>query len=503
MKLNIIKGAVITMAFLLSASSEAETLSLGDAEQMALRNNVELKVLRLERKISQESVRERIRAFFPSVSFSYRQNRTIAQREFDNGTYSVQMNVSQPIFDGGKSKLAYEMAKYDQKMLMQKYRQTINQTVFQVRQAFIKLQQSRANVTVARAGFESAWILKEKAELEGKQGVSSLLDLREVQNEFHGRELKLKRESQAYTDQLEDFAMLLNLPPNKIPKPAILDLYRLNIKDLHIGEAELYGLAIRNNQELKQARLQFLRSQKEYNMTRYGFLPKIALTGHYGKTGDEWPPKTTEWGVGFNISFNVFGSKLSNDGAVNRSKNETTKGASAGGQLEPLSSVSFRTPYYKSAGALMKTRKQYRDAKRKLSIQVRRLHNEIKHKKRELRIADEQLAIRELRFKTERLKYMNGDLPVHKLFEEETELIGARLNLIEQRVGYALSVNQLELSLGVDIDTLGIINFKDITVEEADEELIKKSWLPRTQINVKQNNSGSDKKLIKEPAPDV
>ncbi|MBI3395477.1 MAG: TolC family protein, partial [Spirochaetia bacterium] len=97
----------------LKAGEQRGRIGLKDAEQIAIDNSMDLRLLQVEAAALEKSRNQKLRDFFPQASVSYRQNRVVAQRDFDNGTHSVQMQLSQPIYDGGKSQINLEIADID------------------------------------------------------------------------------------------------------------------------------------------------------------------------------------------------------------------------------------------------------------------------------------------------------------------------------------------------------------------------------------------------------
>ncbi len=456
-------------------------LGLKEAEQVALTNSFELRMLRAERGIADQNIKGKFRDFFPTVSVSYRQNRTVARRDFDQGRYSVQLSVSQPVYDGGRSKLAYEIAKIDARMARSQYWQNTNQLRFQVRQGFLKLQQQRGNISVSRASMESARALKIRSSMERKQGEITELDYREVENEFTRRVLTLKQEEETYKDGLIDFKNLLRLPEEGVPDIALLDLYGLEVAALKFNPDDLYDLAVKNRPDVKQAKIDEARSRREFLITKYSYLPNVSLTGNYGKTGEEWPPRSTEWGVGINFTFNFLGNTLRNDAQLQRSRDNTSRGISTSGNLDIYSNAAWQQPHMQNQIQLMRNKQKKADLIRDIRLQIARAHRGIEDKQKALRLSDESLAIRELRNQVERRRMIMGELSLSEYLEEEIKLIQARLQLIQERVDFALSINQLEMDLGLELDTLEMLNFAELKPEE-EEEGIRRLWLPKTNI---------------------
>ncbi|MEQ9367278.1 MAG: TolC family protein, partial [Leptospirales bacterium] len=195
------------------ATDDLESMALGlaDAERIALTNNFDLRVLNMERDIAEDAIDSRLRDFFPSLSFSYRRNRTIARRDFDNGNHSVQVSLSQPVFDGGRTQLAYEVSKIDARLARERITESKNQLRFQVRQQYLQLVQEKENIAIARAAYESARATLARATVEHRQGAITELDFQEIRTEFDRRGLELEQRTLAYENGRVDFAQLLRV----------------------------------------------------------------------------------------------------------------------------------------------------------------------------------------------------------------------------------------------------------------------------------------------------
>lgn len=465
------------------ASDESERLiGLVDAERMAVENSFDLRLLDVEAAALDKSQKAKIRDFFPQVAVSYRQNRTVAERDFDNGNHSVQLQVSQPVYDGGRSLIALEIARIDLNLVQERKKQAANQLRFEARQQYLKLQQGLIGVSVAKANLESSAALLRKSEAEYRLGMITALDLSEVRNQHEQKALALRKEQNGYNDALKDFALFLRLPEGQTPRLKFLDLANLTVRELVLKQEEMVQMAWENRPDVRQAKIEKMKAQKQYLITERHYLPTISLTGHYGKTGDKWPPRTLEWGVGVNISFPLFGSNIRSDGSVNRSKGDTQRSVSSGGSADLYNNAAWDEPGLRSSMEVMRSADKAQVLDKQIELKVERLVRDYDDRRKSLELADQSLAVREKRFQIEMKKYAGGETSLTELFEEELKLIQARQGLVRERVEYALSVNQLELELGLEIDALGLIRYTEL--ESADEETIRKSWAPKTKIEI-------------------
>lgn len=461
---------------------EGATITLAAAEKMAERGSFELRALRIEGAVAKETSHERLRAFFPDVSVAYRQNRTVAQREFDNGDYSVQLNVSQPVYDGGRTSLAYEASRIAQGLARQKLYDAREALRLKVRETYLAILQLQARASVAAQAVESARFLFRMGRLEHKQGTLTLLDLRERANEYEQRTLALRREEESVANKLTEFALLLQLPEEERLIPETLDLFKLRMADRLPATDVLLQLAQKNHPRLRQFRMDLAQKRKQHLITEYDYLPSVALTGRYGRTGDTWPPRTIEWGVGFSLSFNLWGSTLSNDAVSNRTEGDVSRGLSAGGRLNLYDNPGYRSAKLSAAADLLRARQALRDLQRSLQHEVGRALRELRLRSNELRLADEEVALRELRHKVDRHRFRLGEMPYRDFLEEERRLIESRNALAEKRTEMILSINRTEVSLGLALDQLGLINWADVRGGRNAPDTIRRIWKPRTRL---------------------
>jgi len=482
--MNVKKLTYFFVALLIfTGTVSAKDIGLKEAEELAIENSDELKALRAEKEINGESVKAKLRDFFPSVSFSYRHSRNVAERELDNGNYSVQMSVSQPIYDSGRKNLAYEISRINFKLADAKYRTAKNQLQFQIRKAYLDIQKKRENLSLIAAGLENAESLLKKSEVEHKLGIITEIDYREIKNEYEKRLLSLEQNRAELNDTLTDFYYLLDSQETgEHPTLRHLNLYDAKFNEITITEEELIQIAMQNRIDLKESQLTVARQAKEYMIAEYSALPVISLTGHYGKSGERWPPESIEWGVGFNFSMSLFGNSVNNDFNYNSSRSDTTRGYTNGGSLNIYDDPLWKQTRLQKTLDLNRAKQKKEELIFNVSNKISRIRRNLTERKRSLDLADEIAAIQERRHEIEKYRYSVGEISLHDYFQEELRLNENRLKLIQERVDYILNVNQLELEIGLELDQLQLTEVKEYLPEESKEFLPPPGWTPKTVI---------------------
>jgi len=446
--------------------------SIEDIESLAEKHNIALRTLRLEAELAQINERNRLRDFFPTLSLSYRRNRTIAQRDFDTGSNSVQLSISQPIYDGGRSLLAHEIAQLDSILNSEKMRETKEQLRFQIRQNCFEILQSEQNIAILKESLNQYNRFREISEVEYRNGNTSLLDILEIRNQLQQRRIELLNEEAAYQSKLAAFKLMLRLPDDAPFALKRLDLRAAGNEQLDLQSDSIVERALERRPDIRKARLDLYRAHREYKITEYHFLPTVSLTGNYGKSGNDWPPQSAEWGIGINVTMNILGNTVSTDYRYLNSAQETSKGYSSGASATVYDKPGYEEPHLRNEIELLRAKEKLRETEQSIRNELKALRGEYARKRASLRLLDLSTAVREQRFRVSEQLYRNGEISIDEFNKQEIQLQQARLSLVQERFQYALFIYKMEHSLGLKIGDLG-----ELPIKEAEGDDI---WRPNT-----------------------
>lgn len=449
------------LLFLVPLSIDAEVMNLEDAEGIAEENNTELKAIRREVSIANESVKSRFREFFPQVSVSYRQNRSVAKRDFDNGNHSVQLSITQPLYDGGRSSLSLEIAELDVRIASEKYQSLKRNLKLNVRQLYFKAQQALYQKNIAILSLRNTKDMLEKARVELSQDAISKIDFAELSNEYERRRLSLEAEEASFEDALTELALLLRIPRDSDIEIADINLDALRFAELEIDDASLLRLALQTKPEIRDARLAVFKNERQKKISERHYLPTVSLTGHYGKTGNQWPPKTAEYGVGISITLPLFGNTIRNDSQFNRSREDTSTAVSSGGSVDLFDNPGYAQAEMQSELSLYRSKIQERDIHERTILDIARFRREFLMKSNSIKLEKESIEIQETRLKIMMLQYQSGELTLHDYILEEIKWIQASFASIQHRAEILLFVNAFENSLGLGLDSLGLVSLDE------------------------------------------
>jgi len=274
-------------------------LSIEASIQMALDRNPNIKIAQEKVSDARQSFYQAIGSALPSVSlqgtrimdekvqvipnpFPIPGGPSTLELDFTMD-YQYDVRVTQPLFTGGKIALGTLMANKGVEMVRSQYAQEKNQLSYNVIQAYLGLLVTKKFLAVAEEGYTTALEFYDISKLLYRQGMISKLDL--LQAEVQAANL-LPQKTQAengVTMATAGLKMLLGLDSKTsieltdelAYKPGEFDLEHLKVK------------ALINRPELQQMNLSKSLSSMNVNMARSSFLPMLALSYSYSKSGND------------------------------------------------------------------------------------------------------------------------------------------------------------------------------------------------------------------------
>jgi outer membrane protein TolC len=123
-------GAVILLFLspcIVMFCAELKIRSVGEAISIGLGNSQTLKYQQLNVLENMKLAKYSIKNFIPAFSLSFSENDSIIQGGPDSRNKSIQFSISQMVYDGGKAKLQYDMAKVNSLYSYYEYQVMIKQ----------------------------------------------------------------------------------------------------------------------------------------------------------------------------------------------------------------------------------------------------------------------------------------------------------------------------------------------------------------------------------------
>jgi outer membrane protein len=292
----------ILLSVILNGSSFAEQpLTLSDCLSLAKENNLKLIQANTTIEQSQLGVTSAYSSYYPSISLSSSYGNSAGSSGEWNSSYSTNMGLSCPLYQGGSIRAGVRSARASLKMAEENYRSTEDDVILAVKEAFFKILQKQEQIALAEQ------VLKRRKEdlvlieLKYNAGMESSPAVMEAEASLSQAEYDKKQAE----DELTLAQIELNLLIGRSRRAEVSISYeeqtiRFPSLDKLIEEAKTQRPDIRSqriNTDVLEAQL----SQAKSN-----YFPKISLSSSYGMRGSELFHQEGDWNVGISLSLPIF-----------------------------------------------------------------------------------------------------------------------------------------------------------------------------------------------------
>ncbi len=294
--LRVVLGVLSLMAMLfpaagLASSQEPPALTLEECIKEALSANLKLVQARMEKRARGLEARAYFKDLLPKLStrYSYTGRRdadtvTIFGRTVNlssHDAYDWSLVLTQPVFQGGALWNRYRAARIDYDMSEEQLRQVTNDMVRRVKRAYYSVLQA-AEIEKERA----AAVRRLEAHLEDARGfyeVGLITKNDLLQSEVELAQARQDLVSAAHRNELAK-ARLNLLLRRDLERPVRLD-GKLEEPPPLSDFAGLREKAMRSRPEIQAGTLAIKKAQRELEIAKASFLPRVDLTATYEKRG--------------------------------------------------------------------------------------------------------------------------------------------------------------------------------------------------------------------------
>jgi outer membrane protein TolC len=338
---------------------------------------------------------------------------TLPMSQKDNYQFDVQ--AKQILFAGGALYNNYLIAKNDHlasEQDRQRYIRNLKLTVIDAYYGVIKARQQRE---LAKSNVSSVKSHLDVANAFFNQGMIPKNDLLEAQVTFaQSEELLIMADNSAKIAE----ANLNILLQRNLLEDVNIDT-EIPITNMEITFDQSLSTALENRQEIKTAQLQVENSSKGINIARSAFMPSVAATYAYERTGED--PDTNDydtWKAGLGLNWNLFsgGSSYWN---YNKAKYMNLK---AGYQMESLKNL--------------------------VTLEVKNSYLNIQEATARLQVAEKAIVQAEELARIQRDRYNLQVATTTDVLDAQTLLVKAKNNYLTARADHARAIAALKASMG-------------------------------------------------------
>lgn len=351
---------LLSVAFLplLCESAQCRDLSIDDAIDLGLKNDETYLIAKEDLERSAGRVREAWSGALPRLNFDGRYTRNIeipeiviADQSIKFGTtnnYTLGLTLTQPIYLGGKVGAGLAIAKYYRNYANNKLKQTRNDVIYQVKQAFFNAKLAKDVVAVYEDAIKQAELNLENVKKQHDQGMAAEFDLLRAEvelanikpqliksrNDSELAEINLKNKLGIQTD--EEITLLYEFDSSELDRSLDLESGIEYAEKNHpsiISQDDLvksYDRAIGVTKADGRPQLYFS-STFEYQAQSEAFSPP----------GDAW---TKSWSASLVLSFPIFDGR-GNSGRVMQARADYNQSRYVARQTEENVLLAVRSAY--------------------------------------------------------------------------------------------------------------------------------------------------------------
>lgn len=436
-----------------SNKSEVLKLDITSSVSIALSNSFELEEIRAREGLYSLAIGEKLRNYFPSLTFSYMQTDEVKKRESDNRSSRISVESEIVLYDGGKRGLDYDSAKLNALLARNDYRIMMNRLIVSVREGYLNLLKLSETLKIYRQTLEHGKMQLRFIQKEFELGDATKLSVLEIEAKVKEIELSLKQAGDEFEAASKKFKLLLRISRHT-PFEIAGDLDRdfIIVPASGIDDEELAAIALKTRKELESGAAKYEISMRNNKMAENYFLPNISLGLNYNLSGEEYPPREKGWGVNIKLSTRIFGNTISGGTGYSESGNGNSKSRSANTSADILNDMPYRSTLLQSRIEMAKSGDELSVLKESIAAEIGALSAEIRNSWEMIGIASKQVDLYDAQLIIERLKADMGESRRYDLLEKEMERSRSAVALLNAKIKYLMAASALELSTGMDID---------------------------------------------------
>lgn len=142
---------VIFFPLCICAHADQTVIVFNSAQEAALfgiQNSKSLNLQKLQQLANLASATYSFRDFLPSVSLSYSENDSITKNAPDSRTKTFQVSLTQPVFDGGKKELEYELSRINARYAWYEYELSVRNYESQLIQLYYQYNMQKKSLDI-------------------------------------------------------------------------------------------------------------------------------------------------------------------------------------------------------------------------------------------------------------------------------------------------------------------------------------------------------------------
>ncbi len=451
-------SAIVTILLILTFSSaeaqEVRSITLEEAIEIAVENNIELKLSKSNIERSESDYRSQRADFLPNLNASVGGTRTIGRQfeqvsgqfdDFTTNTLSGNISTSVVLFDGMRNINELRSARVGKESAEQRFERTKEGIIFDAAARFLDVLLSVELLEIEQENLEASRKQLEQVEAQVDVGMRPVVDKYSQESVVASNELSVIQTENALNLNKLRLARLLQLDPlgeYDFVAPGIQE-EELVVEDYDLSE--LISVALENRRDFRASELDVQQARYALSISRGARIPELSLSGSVSTayrdqqrdpaTGDILPfsdqffDGNINRSLSFDVSIPIFNRRQTSN------------------QIQQ-SQIDFRDAEL-----------QLEDLRQEVFLELQQAYNDYIGYAKELEATESALIAAEKAYETEQERYNVGNATLIELTNANNEFIQASSNRIQAMYQFIFQEKVLDYFLGrltmdVEIDAL-------------------------------------------------
>ena len=296
---------VLTQIFLSSLIfSQIQISNPLDAITIGLQNDKEYSLAK-EKGLKEKYLSSRaVSDFLPALNINFSQGESKNYNASDIRSKSLQLALSQKIFNGGKTKISYEMQKINADY--EYLNQCLNETSFikKIVESYFSLLVIERSLKTKSELLDNAKVQLEICKKEWELGLTLETDYLEYQISFFNIEESVNQVQRQLKSILHNFKILLGIDESeKVLVYGNQDSIILNEKEIEKYSDNIFNISKEKNIALKKSLYDLELLIKQYRYNNLIYFPQIFLESDLTFSGDTYPLTQPEYSLRLSFQF--------------------------------------------------------------------------------------------------------------------------------------------------------------------------------------------------------
>lgn len=428
--------------------------------QVGLSNNRLAKITKEEIELARLRLRDARRGLFPTAtlksSWTKGSNAVTAVNSVGYVEKFYGVEISHPLYYGGKLVNTFKQAKISLEMSMKKYDKIEADITLEVSQNYYDLVTTKTNLRLQQelAGQIKPLLDDAKARL-GKDLITEIdyMNIEALYNQVLLQVDTAKKDVDLAKLKLRHVLDLKSIDSLEIPSAIELDYIN---REINLDEA--FKLALDNRPEVFMDRLlvDFNKYEELIAKSKDDF--KIDFTGSYGKSGDAYTDdkfkRRLDWYAGFKLTKPFFGNTLGyswtkNSTSAKLGQSTRTHGRTDTVEMNVLNTLSNATEIEQAHVGYLKAVNEFNETVKSVETEVQEAYNTYEKAILQVENEREKIKVKERQLKITEFETSLNESTLTQLIEAKIKLVDERASYVQAISSYKTAVAKLNKAIGI------------------------------------------------------